>query len=161
MKLVDDELRAIALVPARIKRDRVSLYTAGENSISFKLLDSSNKATLPLPLKVRITEENDKLFKIAFLYLPNEAPRSGTHVNIEAFAKQTFILITGTDADSGKSIGKIFQNMSSLGFSYLILPGDEQRYEQIVCVSEEPRSWDNLKFNLKKIGLAMESSKNS
>lgn len=149
-----DDLRSTPIDNFQIKRVKQTTFTHGEDNVTFKLLDSSSKATLELPVKVRIIEENKELFKLCFLYMPGKAPRSGdNHVNTAIFEKQTFVLVTGTDEKTGKVLGKKFSDLACIGFSYYTVFGEEQRYEQVTCLSSEPRDWENLKMNIKTLGI--------
>jgi hypothetical protein len=68
-------------------------------------------------------------------------------VNTEIFERQTFVLQTDV-SEEGRPIGKKFQQLACLGFNRYSELGDDQKYEQIICTTPEPRGWDDKKTKL-------------
>lgn len=126
-----------------------SIVYWASDTISFRIKDSSNKSALKSPAGIRVTAQSEQNYQLDFLYLPKEAPRNGSSINLDLFNRLTVLIQTGVNS-AGVPVGKTFKNLNVLGFFYKTFEEDElqRKYEVVACVTDIPSTWDKEPIDL-------------
>lgn len=155
---VKDGIFPINFVRTDIQRNNVQILVNGENGVQFKFRSQTGVNKISAPHSVHIYREGAEGFRLVFFYLPGEAPRHSNKenglINTSLFDRNDFIVQTGTDPATGKAKGQLYSNLICSGWAYKtgLRPADEQRYEQIVCITQTSTDWDNKPINLDTLG---------
>jgi len=158
----EDTIRPIDLKISDIARNRAHVVTNGKDGVTLKFHDGSGKNKIPTPTHIRVIREGGDNYRLLLFYLPGEAPsvphKDGRMINTSMYDGNTLIVQTGIDEASGKMRGKQYKNLVCTGWCYQngLTPDDDQRYEQITCLTVNVADWDSKPIDLKTLGLTRE-----
>jgi len=158
----DDVIRPIDIKISDIARNRAQVFTNGQDGVTIKFHDADKKVKIPPPSHVRVIRENSESYRLLLLYLPGEAPgiphRDGRMINTSLYDGNTLIIQTGIDEATKKPRGRQYKNLVSTGWCYQngLTQDDDQRYEQITCLTISAADWDFKPIDLKTLGLTKE-----
>lgn len=157
-----DTIRPIVMKTSDMAKHRAQLYTNGKDGITLKFRDKEGTNKVPPPTHVKVVKEGGEDYKLLLYYLPGEAPsvtnREGRMINTSMYDGNTLIVQTGIDEASGKMRGKQYKNLVCSGWCYQngINLDDDQRYEQVTCLTVHVGDWDSKPIDLKTLGLTRE-----
>ena len=160
-----DSISPIIIRPTELMLNQARLLKAGVDGVSFKFRDSSGNSKVPPPAAIKVFKEGGATnYRLSLYYLPGEAPRASGRdmVNTSIYDGNSLIIQTGTDERSGKAIGKVYKNLVCTGWCYAngLNTDDDQRYEQVSCITAVVNDWDQKSLDLKTLGLTQEQLKN-
>jgi hypothetical protein len=160
--LTTDTIRPIEIKRSEMAKNQSQVFTNGENGIVLKFRDKDGTNKIPPPTHVRVLKEGGESYRLLLYYLPGEAPSvtrsDGRAINTAMYDGNTFIIQTGTDEVSGKMRGKQYKNLVCSGWCYQngLTADDDQRYEQVSCLTVHMGDWDSKPIDLKTLGLTRE-----
>lgn len=158
----DDTIRPIDMKVSDIAKNRAQLFSNGKDGILLKFRDGNGTNKIPVPAHVRVIKEGGEDYKLLLYYLPGEAPsvvnKDGRVINTSLYDGNTLIVQTGIDEASGKMRGRQYKSLVCTGWCYQngLNPDDDQRYEQVSCLTVHVGDWDSKPIDLKTLGLTRE-----
>lgn len=158
----DDTIRPIVLKVSDLNKNRAYIATNGKDGVVLKFHDANGKSKIAAPTHVKVIREGGDSYRLLLCYLPGEAPSisrgDGRVINTSVYDGNTLIIQTGIDEATGKMRGRQYKNLVCTGWCYqnALTPGDDQRYEQITCLTVSAIDWDFVPLDLKTLGLTKE-----
>jgi len=135
----------------------VNFYEIGDGSeIRVKFAEGKKwVADILEPFAIKTTKEGGKHYKVELFYKQGEEP----YRQMDSLHGKTIALITGKDEKTGKSVGKVFENLRCVARFYDSIEGYPNiKFVKYICSTPPVQHWRGFlpgeTYNIKWAGVA-------